>query len=480
MKAFVGGLMTETNTFSSTPTTRASFEGSACARGREAVMNQPLFRTLVGPLEAAIAAMGLQAHFGLLAFAQPGGVMAQSDYVSLRDNLLDDLRSAAPVAAVLLSLHGAMVAQETWDCEGDMLARVREIVGSKVPVVAVLDPHAHLTETMVANASLMAFMKEYPHTDAGARWAEMLKATFAMLNAKLKPVAAVVDCELIGFWPTQAQPIRGLIDLFYAAEKRAGVISASFVHGFPWGDTPETGSKVLVYTDDNPALAREVAEELAAAVIATREASRIVTTPIAEALDMIGDDGLTVLADWADNPGGGAPSDATFILRAILDRGLTRVALGLFFDPELVQRCFAAGVGGKIAGKLGGTAGMFSGAPVDFSGVVRGLKREAVQQMLGSLSDRMGDAAWIQFAGLDVIVAGVRTQCHDPSAFAALGLDVRQHRAVVVKSSNHFHQGFAPLAKRIVIVDTPGTLSADFANLPYQRLTKPRWPRNSV
>lgn len=324
---------------------------------------------------------------------------------------------------------------------------------------------------MVASASIMAFMKEYPHTDSPERFQDMLKVIRRMWEGSIKPVPAVVTCNLLGVWPTQSEPGRGLTDRFYAAEQRPGVVSASFVHGFPWGDTPETGSKVLVYTDDDPALARAVAQELADAVIATREAARIVLTPVDEALDAIrADNGLSVLVDWADNPGGGAPSDSSFILRRLLERGMNRVALGLFHDPELVKFCFAAGIGGRVEGRIGGKTSRYSGEPIDFSGAVLGLQREATQLMFGTTRDRMGDAAWLQIGGVDVIVTSVRAQCHDPSAFQALGLDVRKHRAVVVKSTNHFHHGFAPLAARIILVGTKGALSADFAGLPYRRV----------
>ncbi|MGH8239236.1 MAG: MlrC C-terminal domain-containing protein, partial [Steroidobacteraceae bacterium] len=308
---------------------------------------------------------------------------------------------------------------------------------------------------------------------------DMLNVIRRMWDGSLRPAAAMIDCNLLGFWPTQAEPIRSLTDLFYRAERRDGVVSASFVHGFPWGDTPETGSKVLVYTHDDRDLANRIAQELADVVIGSREASRVQTTPIEEALDAVAHArGLVVLADFGDNPGGGAPSDSSFILRRALDRGMSQLAFGLFHDPELVRFCFAAGIGARVAGRVGGKTSRFSGEPIDFTGTVHGLQRDAIQAF-GQLRDRMGDAAWLRFDGIDVVVTSLRTQCFGPSAFDAVGLDVREHRGVVVKSSNHFQAGFAPLACRTIIVDTPGALSTDFARLPYRRLCKPRWPRST-
>ncbi|MGH8237604.1 MAG: M81 family metallopeptidase [Steroidobacteraceae bacterium] len=480
MKVFLAGLITETNTFSNIPTSRASFESTGLAQGRDDALNHPLFGALLAPVEKSCRELGIDTEYGLFGFAQPSGPMTQTEYEALRDELLAGVRRAGSVDAVLLCLHGAMAAHETWDCEGDILSRVRQIVGTATPVVAVLDPHAHLTEQMVASASVMAFMKEYPHTDGPDRMLDMLNVVRRMWDGSLRPAAAVIDCNVLGFWPTQAEPIRSLTDLFYRAEQRGGVVSASFVHGFPWGDTPETGSKVLVYTCDDRDLAHRVAQELAGAVTSLREASRVQTTPIEAALDAVAHAaGLVVLADFGDNPGGGAPADSTFILRRALDRGMSQLAFGLFHDPELVRFCFAAGIGGRVEGRLGGKTSRFSGAPLDFVGTVRGLQRDAIQ-IFGRLHDRMGDAAWLRLAGIDVVVTSLRTQCFDPSAFDAVGLEIRGHRGVVVKSSNHFQAGFAPLACRTIIVATPGALSTDFARLPYQRLCKPRWPRAAL
>lgn len=481
VNVFLAGLMTETNSFSNIPTSRSSFMETAYARGLDAALRQPLFAPLVRGLVDGCRQLGHELVCGPLAFAQPGGPTVQADYEVLREEVLSDLRQAMPVAGVLLALHGAMVAQDCWDCEGDLLARVRALVGPEVPIVSVLDPHAHLSEAMVAHASLMAFMKEYPHTDGPQRWADVLRVLQGIRNHGVTPTAAVVDCRLLGHWPTQAEPIRTLTDRFYAAEQRPGVLSASFVHGFPWGDTPETGSKVLVYTDDDPTLAQAVAQELAAEVIALREASRVATTPIAEALEIAAtSEGLTVIADYADNPSGGAPSDASYILRDVLGRGLKQVAFGWFYDPELVKAAFAVGIGSRLEGRLGGKTGRFSGEPVDFIGTVRGLRRDATQLMFGQLRDRLGDIAWLHFDGLDVVISSVRAQCHDPAPFEELGLSLSQQRAVVVKSSNHFHHAFAPLARRVLIVGDRGALTTDFSAIPYRHLQRPRWPRNEA
>ena len=142
-------------------------------------------------------ALGFELIEGLIASAQPSGTTTRVAYETLRDELLDDLRAAMPVSMVVLGMHGAMVADGYDDCEGDILSRVREIVGPDVIVGAELDLHAHLSPTMVEKASILVLYKEYPHTDTLARAHELVDLCFAMQAGKIQPVAALVDCHMI-------------------------------------------------------------------------------------------------------------------------------------------------------------------------------------------------------------------------------------------------------------------------------------------
>jgi microcystin degradation protein MlrC len=201
---------------------------------------------------------------------------------------------------------------------------------------------------------------------------------------------------------------------------------------------------------------------------------------VGEALDAVESEphGPVVLADFADNAGGGAPSDSTFILRAVLERGLKDVAFAIFYDPLLVDFCRQVGVGARLRARIGGKLSPFSGAPVDLEVEVKGLAHEATQRAFGTATDRLGDTAWVCGSGVDLILSSVRTQCFDPTAFTHLGLDCSTRRALVVKSMNHFQTGFAPIARRMLWVGTPGALNADFGHLPYRVFDKPYWPRN--
>jgi microcystin degradation protein MlrC len=292
-------------------------------------------------------------------------------------------------------------------------------------------------------------------------------------------VAAVADCSIVGIWPTQVQPLRAFTDRLTALEDGEQILSISFVHGFPWGDTPRTGSRMLVYAHADRGAAQSLASSLAAEVWEMRESSQPRLLSVDAALDMVAaaDCGPIVLADVADNAGGGAPADSTFILREVLARGMTDIALALFYDPLLVDFCRQVGVGGRLQARIGGKLSAFSGQPVDLEVEVKGLAEDATQTAFGRTTDLLGNTAWIHGKGIDLIVSTRRTQCFDPSVFSHAGLKCTARRALVVKSTNHFQVGFAPIAKQILLVATPGALNMDFAHLPYRVFDQPYWPR---
>lgn len=194
--------------------------------------------------------------------AQPLGVTVQSAWEALRDELLDDLRAAMPVHAAILPLHGAMVAERCDDCEGGLIARVREIVGSRVPTGVELDLHCHVSERMLAQADVLIAYKGYPHTDILARLEELWRLVLATAEGRVRPVTAVADCRMVSFWHTTREPMAGFVRRMKALEREPGVLSVSFGHGFPWGDVAGNGAKVWVVTDGKRALGERLAGTL--------------------------------------------------------------------------------------------------------------------------------------------------------------------------------------------------------------------------
>ena len=492
MRIFAATLATETNTFAPMATGLADFQAGG---GYFAAGQHPPQATLFSaPLVAARQRAAEQGHTlleGLVAMAQPSGTTTRAAYETLRDQLLADLRAALPLQVVLLGLHGAMVADGYDDCEGDLLQRVRTIVGPAVVVGAELDPHGHLSPQMVASADLLIAFKEYPHTDAAARALELVDLCLAQAQGRIKPVAAVADTGMISIIHTTREPGRGFVDRMQALEGQGAVLSISAIHGFPWGDVPEMGTRVLVYTDAQAlavaaeraqtlaqTLAQTVAQTLAAELFALRDQLMRPYPGIDAALDqaLAVSGGPVVLADSADNAGGGAASDATFVLRRLLQRGIAGVALGPLWDPGAVRIAFAAGAGATLPLRIGGKVGPMSGDPVDAVCTVRALQAGLVMTGLGGTQQPMGDCALVHTQGVDIVLASVRSQAFDTDLFTQLGCDLSLARLIVVKSSQHFYASFSKIAKAVIYIDAPGSVTQDLNSLPYRKVPRPRWP----
>jgi microcystin degradation protein MlrC len=486
MRVFTGSLYTETNTFSPLPCGLAAFRD----RGYYPAGTHPdelLF--YAGPLWAArqrAKELGWVLHEGMVASAQPAGTVTRQAYEALRDELLADLKAAVPLDMVVLALHGAMVADGYDDCEGDVLTRVRQIVGPQVVVGAELDPHCHLSPCMVEQADLLICFKEYPHTDVAERAFELVDLCAATVAGQVRPVGSMVDCEMIVTVHTTRAPARAFVDRMSALEQLHGVLSVSLAHGFAWGDTPDMGTKLLVYTDalagpsrqharqQGEQLARRLADEL----IALREQMAVHGPGMDEALDQalaLGR-GPVVLADSADNPGGGAAGDSTHLLQRLLARGIAPAAVGPLWDPMAVRFAFEAGVGAQLPLRVGGKTGPLSGEPVDAHWTVRALVPDMKMSSLSGAAIALGDCACVESAGVCVVLTTLRNQALGTDVFTQLGVRLEDQRIVVLKSSQHFHAAFAPVAAQVIYVSAPGSVPFDLAQLPYRKARRPKWP----
>jgi microcystin degradation protein MlrC len=454
VRLFTASLGTETNTFSPLPSGRALFETTYMARGGAYGDNPDLFALPMIVFRDRARALGWDVVESLCTFAVPAGPTVQSVYEAYRDEILDDLRRAQPVGAVLLSLHGAMVAEHTESCETDLVRRVRQMTGPAAIVI----------------------FKEYPHVDAADRAGELFDIVAGQAEGRLKPRMDVFDCRMIGLYPTVMEPFAGFLRELRALEGRDAVLSISIAHGFPWGDVSELGTKVLVIRDDadGSALAsrlgrrlRELRDEIEPPWLALDEAlDRAVRAP----------PGPVVIGDVADNAGGGAPSDSTFVLRRLLERGMTDAALGCLWDPGAVALAQEAGEGATLRLRLGGKLGPMSGDPLDIVASVRRLGTDLYQRYLGESRARMGDSAALSVEGIDVIVNAVRCQTFSSDAFTNLGVDPAARRYVVVKSMNHFRAGFDQIAGTSLYATSPGAMNVDYPTIPYRRLRRPIFP----
>jgi len=480
MKLLIACLATETNAFSPLPTGYAGFAENGIHHGTATGQPASYWTGALHIWRARAEARGWQVIESLAAFAQPAGPTVRHVYEGFRDEILADLRAAMPVDMVLLQLHGAMIADGYDDCEGDLIAHIRAIA-PHARIGGLLDPHCHLTEAMLTKATALIAFKEYPHIDLPERAEELFTLIADAAEGRTNPVMRDHDCRIIMAMPTPEGAMRAYVDAMSARESEPGVLSLSLAHGFPWGDHPRTGARAFAVTDNDPDLAARMARELGEKLFTERHAIFQPVHDIPAALDMAAaaPAGPLVLADMSDNAGGGAPSDATFLLRAMLERGLTSIASGIYYDPMALRVLHDAGEGATLPIRLGGKFGPMSGDPLDLVVTVRKLASDLTQRF-GSLPVALGQMAWVTLATddtIDLVINDTRTQTFHPEAFTGLGIDLAARRHICVKSSNHYRAGFAPIAAQIIPVATPGAITPDFANIPYTKRAPNYWPK---
>ncbi len=478
MRVFCAGIGTETNTFSPLPTGLAEFrqDGYFPAGQHPAQMTRyaaPLFKA-----RERAQQQGWTVIEGLHAQAQPGGLVTREAYETLRDELLAGLRQALPVDAVLLGMHGAMVADGYDDCEGDLIARVRHLVGPQAFIGCELDPHAHLSENMVATATVLVAYKEYPHTDIEARAADLVDLCARTLKGSIRPCAAVADTHMVVPIHTSRDPGRAFVDRLLAMEGHDKVLSLSAIQGFATGDVADMGTKILVYTDDDPAQAQAIARSLADELVGMRDQLRVHYLSIDEALDAALAQGPwpVVLADRSDNPGSGAAGDSTFILHRLMQRQIDHAALGPLWDPLAVQMAFAAGAGARLPLRIGGKVSPMSGDPLDALVTIQALQPNHV--MTGQTGEPVpvGDSALVDLNGIECALISHRNQAFHTDVFTGLGCDLSRKKIIVVKSAQHFYASFSRIAPRVLYVAAPGAASPRYEALTYHKARLPKWP----
>ena len=484
MRVFTASFATETNTFSPVPTDLTSFRESFYAPPGMHPETPTLCSAPMVVLRRRAKAEGFTLVEGTATWAEPGGLLQKAAYETLRDQVLAELEAAMPVDCVVLGLHGAMVAQGYDDCEGDFLTRVRTTVGPETVVAAELDPHSHLTPERVAAADILAAFLEFPHTDFVERGEHVVDLALRAARGEVEPVISTFDCRMAGIYPTSRQPMRGFVDALGELQGKDGILSISVIHGFMAADVAELGTRILVVSDGQKDAGDRLARELGLRLFALRGTTSMPAAGIDATLDTAAAIAATrparpvVIADIWDNPGGGNAGDGTLVLRRMIERGFASVAVSTIWDPMAVTFCRAAGEGAVIPLRFGGKCGPAAGEPIDATVAVVKAVAEAWQGF-GKSQVPLGPTAVVRLAGtdIDVILNTNRAQTYEPNLLSNLGIDPAGKAVILVKSTNHFHAGFAPIAAEILYVDAGGPYPNDPRTIPYTKLTRPIWPR---
>ena len=484
MRIFTASLATETNTFSPVPTDMNAFKAAFYAGPGEHPETPTLCSSVVPILRRRGRAEGFTVIEGTSCWAEPAGLIQRQTYETLRDQIIDELRRALPVDAVVLGLHGAMVAQGYDDPEGDLLSRIRAIVGPEVLIAAEFDPHSHLTALRVENLDLMATFLEFPHTDFEERGEHVVDLALRTLKGEIRPVISTFDCRMITLYPTSREPMRSFVDRLKGMEGRDGILSISVIHGFMAGDVPDMGTRILVVTDNDKAKGDALAAALGRELYGLRRQAAMPMLDTEAGLDRAlairaeQPEKPVVIADVWDNPGGGVAGDATHILRRMIERGFENVAVATIWDPVAVSFCHAAGEGAELALRFGGKSGPEGGEPLDLRVTVEHVF-DAGWQSFRKSRVTLGAAAVVRPLGttIDIVLITSRTQTYEPDIFANQGVDFAQKAFLLVKSTNHFHAGFQPVSSEIVYVAAPTSYPTDPATTAYRKASLALWPR---
>ncbi len=478
MRLFSATIATETNTFSPLPTSIDAYKENVFLRPGEHPDASPLMCT--APLWVArrrAKAEGFTLVEGSCFAASPAGYTNRADYEFMRDEILGQVKAALPLDGVLLGLHGAMVAHGYDDVEGDVIERVRNIVGPGCVIGVELDPHCHLTLQRVKHSDFIILYKEFPHTDVADRAEDLLDLMLKTLRKQVKPVMSMYDCRQIGSYPTTLPLMRAFVDRMTAKEGKDGVLSISIGHCFPYADVPELGGRILVVVDGDKAKADRLATEIGEEFVSMRgkTAPDYLDVDGAISAGIAANATPVVMADPADNAGGGAASDNTTILRRLIERDVEQAALGPIWDPIAVRLCFDAGLGAEFPLRFGGKIGPTSGAPIDATVTVTGLKRDCWQSF-GPTQVPLGDCACVKVGGVEVVLITNRTQALGLELFRNVGVEPTERKLVVVKSTNHFMAAFGPIAKKVIYIDSDGPIPRDYRKIPYRKVQRPIWP----
>ncbi len=486
LRVFVASLCHETSAFSPIPTTRTSFETFDYHRPDGGTPDEKsLGLNGYGALVRASLDAGYQVYASTYSWAQPSAPTVKRDYESLRDEILDDLKAAGEVDMVLYFLHGAQMAEEYDDCEGDFLARTRSIVGDNCFVGALLDLHANISECMLESATALVACRNYPHTDFNERAVHLFEIGHATVSGEVSPIMHYQRVPMIGMFYTTEPLMEAANTAALELQKAPGMLSVSLIHGFTWSNTPGTGAGIVAISDGDRASLDAEMQQVSERFFAARTETMSLRKPVDEILDLI--EGTAeqdsrrpfVVADVSDNPGGGAGSDSTYILRAVLDRGLTGFAFGLLWDPLAVGLASDAGVGATLDIRIGGKTGPAAGDPIDARATVLGVFDDLSQCGIGYEAP-MGRCVSLDMAGNTVIINTVRGQVFSPSCFTDCGVDLNRQRAVVVKSSQHFFEQFNPIARQVFYCETSGSLAFQSNAHRLDRIVRPVWPLDEI
>lgn len=476
----------ETNTFNIRPTGLAEFQDRFLLDGPAAIAARGSSNTELAGVFDTGRRHGWDMTHVISAAAGPGGRVTDEAFETLCAPLLE-AADAGGWDGVLLMLHGAMVTASHDDGEGEIMRSLRRIVGPDLPVAVTLDPHANVSAAMCDLAQILVSFTTYPHVDVratGRRAAELLHRTIGGdINPRtLRAHRAMLEEANSG--RTDIGPMIERHAMARAFEARKGVYAVSINGAFPCADIAEVGPTVLVTAEVGLSGAQDIGEEIADDIWLRRHEALNSYLTVTQAAEIASNwktgSGPLIIADYADNPGSGAYGDATALLGALLEAGVSDACFGPLIDAEAAALLQTEVIGSSQTLRLGGkTAPEFGGGPLEVTGRLmwRGDGRVTGSgPILGGLQRSFGATAVLRVGGIDILIVSIAHQMLDLRQFETFGIIPSELRVVALKSMQHFRAAFAPIAGRIVVCDSGALCTLDYARMPYRRVPRPIHP----
>jgi microcystin degradation protein MlrC len=480
----IGGMQHETNTFAPSRADYAAFEAGG---GWPPVQyGEAVFPAVAGaniPAAGAVEALRAKGHqlVGTAwAAASPSAHVTTDAFERIVGGLIAHLKKLLPVDGVYLDLHGAMVTEAVDDGEGEILRRVREVVGPRVPVAASLDLHCNFTRAMFERCDALVAYRTYPHVDmaeTGARAAGLLERMLRDGRPLEKHWRAL---DYLTGLPSQCSfidPCKAI----YEEIGRQGAATLSFTPGFPMADFPECGMAVFGYGADRKATLDAVERLRGMVADAEKDFALELHLPddaVAHARRRGEPGAPVVLADTQDNPGAGGNGDTTGLLKSLIGQKAQDAVLGLLVDGEASKRAHEAGPGATLVFSLGGKSNISGDMPCIGEFTVEQLgdgRFTCTGPMFKGFRMQLGPMALLRSKsapGVRVALASRKCQAGDQDMFRHLGVEPRRSRILALKSSVHFRADFEPIAKEILVVKAPGPALADPTEFTWTRLRK--------
>ncbi|GAC1553465.1 MAG: M81 family metallopeptidase [Collimonas sp.] len=488
LKIVVARLNHETNTFSPIPTPLAAF---APQWGSDAYRDQKGARTAMGGFLDVAAALGATIVTPLAAMASPSAAVAADAYTQMNDAIVRAVEDGCD--AIMLDLHGAMVAENAEDGEGALLESIRKIA-PHTPLCVALDLHGNVTRKMVTNADIIVSFKTYPHIDMYETGEHAGRLLADMLQGKCRPVLGWRQLPLLSATLTSNTSLSAMqraVQAAQAAEAEAGVLAVSVLAGFPLSDFRDAGMSVVVVADNNAALADRVAERIARSIWNERADfvydSRPLRQSLAHAREMAAAEGQgpVLLLDHSDNVMSGGTCNTMDVLEAALAEGMTDIAVGPLSDPQAVKELIAAGVGGRATIALGNKVALLQQGiektPLTLSGTVLAIS-DGSFQVTGPIytgsSMHMGKSVLFDIGTAQIVVTEERVEPYDLGVFTSLGLDPASKTYLLLKSRMYCRPVFVPISKGLEECDsdTGGPTSSHFGLFPIRNVRRPIYP----